>query len=581
MTRRIGYSAALLVFASPLLASAAAATPPGPAESVIVGYTGPAHAEASGAVLAAGGTVIDDWPALGELRAQVPAGELTRLEAAAGVGFAVPDATARLLGDSGSDQPAGYDPSADVNSVYNTTLKIGAQALWQAGITGAGVDVALVDSGVAPVPGLQGEDKVIDGPDLSFESQLQDLAHLDTYGHGTHMAGLIAGRDAGAAAPYTGNPQVFAGVAPDARLVSLKVAANNGAADVSQVLAAIDWVIEHRTSNGLHIRVMNLSFGTASSQDYRVDPLAYAAEAAWRAGIVVVAAAGNAGSQAPQLVDPAYDPYLLAVGAVDSVSATDYSGDYPAAFSSAGSATRPADLGAPGMHLASLRDPGSYIDQRFGSQARAGDRYFRGSGTSQAAAVTSGAAALLLQLHPAMTPDQVKALLTASARPLPQGNQAARTELDLRGAAQMPVANVTQAFPVSSGAGRLELSRGGVHLAIDGKALNGERDIFGAAVDTRALASAVASGTAWNRGRFNGNTWTGSRLQDSTWQTATWSALSWARVKWSDLLSPESDGNEWTGNEWTGNEWTGNEWTGNEWTGNEWTDGVWSCASWS
>src|SRR4029079_11488436 len=132
------------------------------------------------------------------------------------------------------------------------------------------IDVAIIDSGVAPVMGLDGRNKVVYGPDLSLESQAPALTNLDTLGHGTLMAGLIAGND--------GTAGGYRGLAPDARLLSLKVATADGGADVTQVIAAINWVVQHKSDNGLNIRVLNLSYGTNSLQSSSVDPLSYAVE---------------------------------------------------------------------------------------------------------------------------------------------------------------------------------------------------------------------------------------------------------------------------------------------------------------
>ena len=129
----------------------------------------------------------------------------------------------------------------------------------------------------------------MNGPDLSLESQNPSLQYLDTNGHGTFMAGIIGGND--------GQPGGYRGVAPDSRILSVKVGDADGGVDVSQVIAAIDWVVQHRHDNGMNIRVINLSYGTNSLQPYTVDPLAYAVEQAWKAGIVVVAAAGNTGTR--------------------------------------------------------------------------------------------------------------------------------------------------------------------------------------------------------------------------------------------------------------------------------------------
>ena len=174
--------------------------------------------------------------------------------------------------------------------MQNITAGDGVQAWWNAGFTGQGVDVALIDTGVAPVPALSGNGKIVNGPDLSLESQNPNLQYLDTNGHGTFMAGIIGGND--------GQPGGYRGVAPDSRILSVKVGDADGGVDVSQVIAAIDWVVQHRTDNGMNIRVLNLSYGTDSSQPFVIDPLAFAVERAWKAGIVVVTARREHRSQA-------------------------------------------------------------------------------------------------------------------------------------------------------------------------------------------------------------------------------------------------------------------------------------------
>ncbi len=217
-----------------------------------------------------------------------------------------------------------YDPSSDPYSMQNIEAGDGAQAWWSSGDTGQGVDVALIDTGVAPVPALSGANKIVNAPDLSLESQNPSLSRLDTNGHGTFMAGIIGGND--------GQAGGYRGVAPDSRILSVKVGAANGAVDVSQVVAAIDWVVQHRNDNGMNIRVINLSYGTDSNQPYGADPLAYAVEQAVKAGIVVVAAAGNTGFGSG-LADPAYDPFVVAVGAADTMGTASIADDQPAPFS--------------------------------------------------------------------------------------------------------------------------------------------------------------------------------------------------------------------------------------------------------
>jgi len=199
-----------------------------------------------------------------------------------------------------------------VTTLVEVAQQTGIDELWAAGLTGAGIDIAVIDTGVAPVAGLANANVVV-GPDLSFEGGIDEAAGLDTYGHGTHIAGIIAGRSAGAD-PQNPQPHDVLGMAPDARIISVKVADNTGAVDVSQVIAGIDWVVQNRNTNGLNIRVLNLSYNSDSVQDPLIDPLSKAVENAWKHGIVVVVSAGNDGRSLKTLGAPATNPYVIAVG---------------------------------------------------------------------------------------------------------------------------------------------------------------------------------------------------------------------------------------------------------------------------
>jgi len=396
----------------------------------------------------------------------------------------------------------------DWGSLYNITKRYGAQDAWgktddlDRKITGQGVDVAVIDTGVAPVPGLATSGKVVNGPDLSFESQTPNTRYLDGYGHGTHMAAIIAGRDAEVPAGNENDAKYFVGVAPDARIVNIKVAAADGGADVSQVIAAIDWVVQHRNDNGLNIRVINLSYGTHSRQPYTVDPLAFAVENAWRQGIVVVAAAGNDGASSP-LTMPAADPYVIAVGAVDHQGSKTFDDDTVASFTNAGADIRRPDLIAPGKSAVSLRTPGSYADRAHPEALVTGDtsgRFFRGSGTSQATAAVSGAVALLLQQRPNLSPDQVKRLLKSSADPLKNDTSTAQGAgtFDLKAALETSTPSLLaslQSWIPSTGTGSLEASRGDSHVVdpANGATLTGEVDALGEPWDARSWSTASAA----------------------------------------------------------------------------------------
>jgi len=476
---------------------------------------------------------------------------------------------------------ADWQAGDGVTPIANVTKITGAQDIWKtkdaAGnpVTGTGIGVALIDSGVAPVQGLA-DSHVIHGPDLSFESQDPYSRHLDTFGHGTHMASLIAGHDPGS---KLDDPASFNGMAPGANLISLKVATTDGASDVSQVIAAIDWVVAHRNDPGLNIRVLNLSFGTDSIQSAQLDPLSYAVEAAWRKGIVVVVAVGNDGLAGTTVTMPAANPYVISVGAADGQGTDSLGDDTLATFSSVGNINRHADLVAPGRSIVGLRDPGSYVDVNYPSGLVPGDttgRQFRGSGTSQATAIVSGAVALMLQKRPTLTPDQVKQLLTTSAVPMPKaaGYGDGAGELDVKAAVAATAPAYTQTWPAATGTGTLEAARGSAHVSDpdSGVELTGEKDIMGRAWNGATWATAAKNGAAWSGGTWNGTGWTGTAFGTGGWVAVDWSGTNWAGLSWS--------GRTWSGMYWTGRTWSGRTWSGRTWSGRTWSGDYWSSTLW-
>jgi Subtilase family len=528
-----------------------------------------------------GGTVDLPLEIIDGFAATVPAEAVPRLAANPSVLSVTPDRRVRLLDhdedDDKGDDDGTYNPLTDDGSMFTLTARVtGAVSMWADGHTGEGVDVALIDSGVVPVDGLTVPGKVVNGADLSIESQADNLRHLDSYGHGTHMAGIIAGRDL----PSTPGPlsHRFYGMAPDARLVSVKVADAHGATDVSQVIAAIDWVVQHRHDNGMNIRVLNLSFGTDGVQSYLLDPLAYAAEVAWHRGIVVVVAAGNRSYGSGRLNNPAYDPYLLAVGAADGRGTSTHRDDRVASFSSCGSRARRPDLVAPGQSVVSLRDPGSHIDQEY-PEGRVSERFFRGSGTSQAAAVASGAVALLLSQRPFLTPDQVKEVLTSSAVRIRRGDRLCQGAgmLDLREAMHERTPGGVQLWPRATGLGSLEAARGTAHLSDGEEELRGEIDIFGTQWDGKSWSEASWAGTSWLGGLWNGKSWSGDSWSGTSWAGKSWSAIAWSSGSWSGKSWSDMS---WSGKSWSGKSWSVGTWSGKSWSGKSWGADAWATADW-
>jgi serine protease AprX len=547
--------------------------------SVIVQATPGAVASAARLVEQVGGQVGRRLGVIDGFSPLVPAARVDRLRRSPAVSSVTGNEPVQM-------QAAAYTPTTDAGSLYTTTMATGARAYWKAGYTGKGVDVAVIDTGTAPVLGLDLAGKIVNGPDLSFESQANNLRYLDTYGHGTHMAGIIAGRGAGAVAgSYSGDTANFLGMAPDARIVSVKVADAMGAADVSQIIAAIDWVVQNKTTGGLNIRVLNLSFGTNTTSPYTIDPLCHAVEAAWKKSITVIAATGNAGYYmtpgGPGLTSPARDPYVIAVGATDTRKTLSTTDDAVASFSSSGvigtGGTKNPDLVAPGKSIISLAVPGSFIDQTYGAAGAVTGGYMRGSGTSQATAVMSGAAALVLQQHPTWTNNQVKALLTGTAQPLTAGTLTpaaqGRGTLDLAKALGVTSVAAAYSYTSSTGTGTLESARGTAHLVDNGVVLSGEQDIFGTAVSTATLASRRTAGTAWTGGTWNGQVWTGSSFSGTNWTATTWSGRMWSGRMWSSEV--------WSGRMWSGRMWSAGTWTGRMWSGDGWSGNTWSSAGWS
>ncbi len=385
-------AAALLVGGVPSIA--AFASPPGMVRVVMAGDPG-MSALTKAAVLKAGGLWVDDLDVLDGGVADVPADAVGRLRATPGVQSVAVDTTVSLKSAVPLPQ-ASASGSAD-SKVIRAAMNIEKD---DTKADGEGIDIALIDSGVAPVKGLEVKQLLFLSP-TTGQLVPGSEAVYDKVGHGTHMAGLLIGKSGG-----------VKGLARGSRVVSANVSDAQGRTSLSLILRAIDATISNSQSNGLNIRVMVMAFG------YPPDTIAgrlvmVAAERAVASGIVVVAAAGNGGTTTGKLDAPAASPVVLAVGAADVLSG---SPKMPA-FSSRGTGRSP-DLVAPGVGILSIRDTGSFLDSEF-PEARVSKELFRGSGTSQAAALVGGLVAMLLEELPDLTPSMVRARLELTATPIP------------------------------------------------------------------------------------------------------------------------------------------------------------------
>jgi serine protease AprX len=373
--------------------------------------------------------------------------------------------------------------SGQLSTTFPKTIR--ADKLWRRGITGQGVGVAVIDTGVA---GDAADFKAADGSSRVVANVITNPGAAtagDGYGHGTHVAGIIAGNSFNrpSSDPLYGK---YVGVAPDANLIAIKASDDAGNSTVLDVIRGIAFAVDHKAD--YNIRVLNLSLSTDTPQSYRYDPLDAAVEYAWQHGIVVVAAAGNRGDAADAVqYAPANDPFVISVGGADETG--DYGKGEKASWSSGGRTqdgfSKP-EVMAPGAHIISVLAPGSAFARLCPGCVVAG-QYFKAGGTSMAAPVVSGAAALLLQARPWLTPDQVKTLLMVTDHPI-------------KG---------------SGGAGEIDV----------------EHAVFTPAPYTLANAGVAPNALIdWvNRAGIDVGQWT-----RSSWSSATgaWSA-SWARSSWS------------------------------------------------
>jgi serine protease AprX len=223
--------------------------------------------------------------------------------------------------------------------------------------------------------------------------------------------------------------------------------------------------------------------------------------------------------------------------------------------------------------MQSLRDPNSYIDSTYPG-ARIGSRFFRGSGTSQATAVVSGAAALILQQHPEYTPDQVKALLMSTATPIPgmSSQYYGAGKLNLAAALKAAAPSATQTWMYSHGTGTLGETRGDVVVSVNGTPLTCECDIFGQPFSTNLWAPASLGGTSWSGGSWMGVPYTGTGWVVSASGQTSYAGTTWTRNSWSGLA--------WSSIDFSRNSWSRNSWSSSSWTSQDLSAG-WSRNSWS
>jgi serine protease AprX len=409
---------------------------------------------------------------------------------------------------------------------YNTQLwpwATGAPVDWVNG-TPKAPTIAIVDSGIAAnrsdVAG-----RVLGQVNLA--SLPGNTPTGDGYGHGTFVAGIAAG-----AAPG------YAGVAPKANLMSVDIMNDQGQATVADVVAAADWILQNKTT--YNIKVANFSLHAVNRASVRFDPIDQAVEKLWLNGVTVVAAAGNYavnGAQSGVQFAPGNDPFVITVGAAD-IGTTIGAGDDNVAPWSAWGYTPDGfakpEIGAPGRYMIGpVPTSGLLYSQRPASVTSPG--YMQLSGTSFAAPVVAGAAAMLMGQHPDWTPDQVKGALMLTATP--------QVHVKL---GQLGVGDVNVAT-----ARALKKSPPNPNAALN-------QFVSTAADGTRVFNSAAWSDAAWASAA-----WASAAWSDAAWSSAAWSSAAWSSAAWSDAA------------------WASAAWGTAAWSDAAWSDAAWSDAAWA
>jgi serine protease AprX len=514
--------------------------------------------DVASAVRAVGGQVLDRLPLIGGVSARLPKGSLL------GTSWTVvPDRAVGVAATSAATGPA---------STVRATLGLGAPSG-----EGAGVTVAVVDTGVANVADLAGRVTHVD---------VSGAGVGDGYGHGTFVAGLVAGSGASSGGSY-------AGIAPGARILDVRVADDDGSSDLVTVLKGLQAVAAHP-----EVDVVNLSLSSGSPLPYQIDPLTVALDALWRKGITVVVPAGNDGADGRgSITSPGIDPVLLTVGGLDENGTSKRRDDTVAAWSSQGPAPQGVakpDLVAPGSHVISTGAPGSVVwDANSGSRLAGG--YMKGSGTSFSTAVMSGAVAVLLADRPQLSPQQVKVLATKSAYDVNGPNRATGSggldltaALDARTPTVKPVKDTIPGAASSWAAFLQALLDGDMAAAASSWAkLSPEARQWAArqwadlSPDARQWAARQWSARQWaDQSSGDGQT---DNVSADEWAARQWAARQWAARQWadSDWSARQWSARQWSARQWSARQWSDSSWTADDWTARQWSARQWSARQWS
>jgi serine protease AprX len=429
----------------------------------------------------------------GGVAATVRAGELERLAAQPGVSLVAPDAPVTLA-------TTGAVSASSLATVYPARDAVSKP--WAAGVTGQGVGIAVIDSGVTPSDafGSRLVQVALDGQTGSLD---------DTLGHGTMVAGVAAGKSPDGE---------FIGIAPGATVYALNINRPTGVY-TSDVITALKWVFDN--AHTYNIRVVNLSLTENTTSSYEDSPLDLAVERLWASGVFVAVAAGNRGAGVIDYA-PANDPLALTAGAFDTMDTSGGKDDTLLTWSSRGTTVdgfAKPEMVLPGRHIAAPLPTGTYLDAHAPAANRVATGYASINGTSFAAPQVAGAAAILFQEHPGWSPDNVKWLLIAKPGPKPKNSTA-------------PSLNLGPVFDFNSNPGR---------------------------ANQGVPALVCSPGTTCLTGSTVASNWDSSSWSSSSWSSSSWSSSSWSSSSWSSTA-------DWNSSSWSSTSWSSSSWSSTSWT---------------
>lgn len=423
--------------------------------------------------------------------------------------------------------------SSDEPTLNNFLQTANAALLWEKDVQGQGVTVAVIDSGISPSKDFG--DRLI--AQVSFNEKAE--TPNDSYGHGTHVAGIIGGNGAV-------SDGLYQGVAPQVNLIGLKVSDDTGMAYESDTVAALQWVLENKDK--YNIRVVNLSLNSTLEQTYHESAVDLASELLWFNGVVVVASAGNRsldGNFYTITASPANDPFIITVGASLENGTSDPADDYIGLFSAHGKTVdgfvKP-DIIAPGYNIVSVLSSDSTWAKQNPERVEGDGYYFRLSGTSMAAPIVSGAAALLLQVEPNLTPDQVKYRLINS------GSKITPIWFDA-------ILDKT-IYPYLD-----------VYTAVDQTSLSADTANQGI-MPHMALAQMALIAYWANENSVDTVDWNNVDLSAVDWDAVDWDAVDWDAVDWEAV-------------DWGSVNWGSVNWGSVNWGSVNWGSVNWGSVSWN